>query len=175
MRRIVFALLALTAACGAAPSAETASAPAQPAPLGAYKAESSTARSITGDVSIERGGLVFANGVVLYTRTLEPRQGGDLIAKGGDTYAASALGPSSLVVELRRVTEQTTRGGAVGLCGATRPDYIALVHDVRATTLTLLVFAGAEPPGRDATQSRLCASFAYVAPDGARTRQGVLL
>lgn len=174
MRLAAFSLLSLIAACGAAPNPEPVDTPALSA-FGAYKAESSTARAITGDLSIERGGLLFANGVVLYTRTLQPRRGGDLIAKGGDTYAASALGPSSLVVELRRVTEQVTPAGAVGLCGATAPDYVALVHDERATTLTLLVFSGEEPPGRDATQSRLCATFAFAAPDGARTRQGVLL
>ncbi|MBL8536344.1 MAG: hypothetical protein JNM59_02950 [Hyphomonadaceae bacterium] len=66
-------------------------------------------------------------------------------------------------------------GGAVGVCGATRPAYVALVHDQRATSLTLLVFSGDEPPGRDATQSHICATFAFVAPDGARTREGVLL
>jgi hypothetical protein len=38
-----------------------------------------------------------------------------------------------------------------------------------------MVFAGEEPPGPQATQSRLCAIFTYAAPDGARTREGVVL
>ncbi len=65
--------------------------------------------------------------------------------------------------------------GVVGLCGATRPHYIALAYAPRATSVTMIVFSGDEPPGPDATQSRICATFAYVAPDGARTREGVVL
>ncbi|MBL8536345.1 MAG: hypothetical protein JNM59_02955 [Hyphomonadaceae bacterium] len=86
-------LLSLFAACGQS-ALERAPAPpsAPPGPVGDFKAQSSTARGITGDVSIETAGLRFANGVILYTRTLNPRSGGDLIAKSGATYAASALG-----------------------------------------------------------------------------------
>jgi hypothetical protein len=38
-----------------------------------------------------------------------------------------------------------------------------------------LVFSGEEPPGPDATQSRLCLTLGFAARDGARTRQGVVL
>jgi hypothetical protein len=85
------------------------------------------------------------------------------------------LGPAELAVELRRVTEQIVSEGARGVCGEVRPAYVALAYDERATAVTLLVFTGDEPPGPNATQSELCATFAYAAPDGARTRQGVLL
>ena len=73
------------------------------------------------------------------------------------------------------MTEQVVPEGAVGLCGAEQPQYVALAHDERATTVTLLVFAGDEPPGPDALGSRVCARFGYAAPDGARTREGVVL
>src|SRR5690606_9633008 len=106
---------------------------------------------------------------------LAPRRGEDLIAKHGDSYAAAVLGPANLTIELRRVIEQTVPAGQVGLCGASRPQYVALAYDERATEVTLLVFAGAEPPGPEALQSRVCASFRYAAPDGARTREGVVL
>lgn len=142
---------------------------------GRYDAASDTALHFTGDLCIERAGLMFSKGAVLYTRTLEPRRGYDLIALGGDSYASIAVGPAELNVELRRVTQQVLREGAPSLCGEDRPQYVALVHEARATQVTLLVFAGDEPPSSSATQSRLCATFGYVAPRGARTQEGVVL
>ncbi|MCL4714929.1 MAG: hypothetical protein KJZ75_08470 [Hyphomonadaceae bacterium] len=175
MRALVAALsLFAVAACGEAPAPD-ASANERAVLSGYFKAESNTARAITGDVRIERGGVVFGSGVVLYTRTLEPRSGGDVISRDGDSYAAAALGPGDLSVELRRVAEQTVPQGGVGLCGAARVEYVALAHDQRARKVTLLAFAGEEPPGPQATQSRVCASFAFAAPEGARTREGVVL
>ena len=166
-------LLALAACSQAAapqaPSGEYA------ALSGDYKASSNTARAITGAMVIQRGGVTFENGVILYTRTLSPRSGGDLIAKNGDSYAAAVVGPGSLTIELRRVTEQVTPDGVIGLCGAERPQYVALAYDARATSVTMLVFSGDEPPGPDAMSSRICARFGYAAPEGARTREGVVL
>lgn len=173
----VAALVAALAACGerSAPAPAAAEGGEAPALMGRYLAASDTARAITGDVDIERGGLAFSSGVVVYTRVLNPRRGGDLIARNGDSYAAATLGPADLIIELRRVTEQAVPAGRAGLCGAERPQYVALAYEPRATRVTLLVFAGDEPPGPQATQSRVCASFAFDAPDGARTRQGVVL
>lgn len=172
--RAVLAVLSLfaLAACSAAPAPE---APASADLSGQFKADSNTARSITGDLSIERGGLLFASGVVLFTRTLDPRSGADVISRDGDSYAAAALGPGDLAIELRRVSEQTVPQGRVGLCGAAPVEYVALAHDQRARKVTLLAFTGEEPPGPQATQSRVCASFAFAAPDGARTREGLVL
>lgn len=178
---VCFALL--LSACGAPtaqPEAASTGAAQAAEPvvthlMGVYKASSNTARHITGDVSIERAGLTFDNGVILYTRVLEPRRGGDLMAKNGDSYAAAVVGPGDLTIELRRVTEQVVPEGAVGVCGAERPQYVALAYQERATNVSLLVFAGDEPPGPEAERSRVCASFGYAAPEGARTRQGVVL
>jgi hypothetical protein len=168
-------LLALCACGEASAPAQAARAPAPEMLLGLFRASSNTARGITGDVTIERGGLMFQSGVIAYTRVLAPRHAGDLIARSGDSYAAAALGPGNLIIELRRVTEQTVPRGQVGLCGATPPQYIALAYEARATSVKLLAFSGDEPPGPDATRSRLCATFGYDAPAGARTREGVVL
>lgn len=171
-------LLALAACSQAAPDSEAATVPPEPERAllaGDYKAQSNTARAITGAMVVQRGGVSFANGVVLYTRMLNPRRGTDLIAKNGDTYAAAVVGPGSLNVELRRVTEQVVPDGAVGLCGAERPQYVALTYDERATVVTVLVFSGDEPPGERSEHSRVCARFGYAAPDGVRTREGVVL
>jgi hypothetical protein len=173
------ALLLALAACGDAAAPETAEPAAveehSSALFGDYKPASNTARAITGSLVIQRGGVTFANGVILYTRMLNPRRGGDLIAKNGDSYAAAVVGPGTLRVELRRVTEQFVPEGVVGLCGAEQPRYLALAYDERATAVTLLVFSGEEPPGPQAQNSRVCARFGYAAPEGARTREGVVL
>ncbi|MGD9979892.1 MAG: hypothetical protein AB7H66_09330 [Hyphomonadaceae bacterium] len=178
MRFPAAAILALAlAACGVTLAPEPEPPPADEARvlLGDYKPSSNTARAITGAIVIQRSGISFGNGVILYTRTLNPRRGGDLIAKNGDSYAAAVLGPANLSVELRRVTEQVVPAGVVGLCGAAAPQYVALTYDERATVVSMLVFSGEEPPGPQALNSAICASFRYVAPDGARTREGVVL
>ena len=118
---------------------------------------------------------MFSKGIVLYTRTLMPRTGVELTAVGGDSYAAIAVGPATLEVELRHVTEQSLSPGARGLCGAEAPSYVAIARDRAQEEITVMAFAGEEPPGPRATRSRMCGAFRYAPPDGARTRQGVLL
>ncbi len=169
---LALAAAILLSACEPAPAG---GASASTPPAGRYVAASETSRLRTGDMTIERGGLVFTAGQVLYTRVLDPRRGYDAVARGGDSYAALAVGPSDMAVELRRVTDQTLPAGAQGLCGDEAPAYVALAAAEHAKAVTLLVFAGEEPPGPDAVASRYCGAFAYEAPDGARTRQGVLL
>jgi hypothetical protein len=167
-------LAAALAACGETQASNAPRHAAADVLVGQYNAASNTAREATGAVSIERGGLLFAKGVVLYTRTLNPRSGLERIARDGQSYATIATAPD-LTIELRRVTEQTLTGGAQGLCGDATPGYVALAYGERANMVTVLVFAGDEPPGPNATQSRLCATLAYTAPGGARTSQGVVL
>lgn len=169
-------MLAVLTACGEARNPSGEAEASEPALLlGAYKPESSAATWTTGGVTIQRGGLMFDKGAILYTRTLNPRHGYDLMSRDGRSYAAAALGPSELDIELRRVTEQTLTDGAEGLCGEAVPTYVALAYQQHNTQVTILVFAGAEAPGAEANDSRLCGTFVYGALDGARTRQGVVL
>ena len=168
----VLALLVFASACGE-PGAPAARASQPDVLMGRYEAVSDAARQAAGDVSIRRGGLVFDRGVTLYTRILNPRRGADAVARGGDTYAALTRGAADVRVELRRITEQHVGEGARVLCGDVRPTYAALAYEEDAAAVTLLVFAGEEPPGPRSTSSRLCAAFAFEAADGART-QGAL-
>lgn len=169
-------LIAALAACGEHGADAVAVAASEPVPAwGEYRASSENARTQMGDMSIERGGMLFSKGFVLYTRSLDPRRGDELVSAAGDSYAAIALGPPDLNVELRRVIDFVAPAGEGGLCGADAPAYVALVHDARAVDVTVLVFSGEEPPGPHATTSALCGAFGYVAPDGARTRQGLVL
>jgi hypothetical protein len=168
------ALCALSAACTRASEGEAAAS--VPAALtGEFRAASDSARNLTGNLSLERGGLIFDKGVVLYTRALMARQASERIARDGDSYAAILVSPADLAIDLRRVTEQTLTGAAASLCGEDAPAYVAIASEEHATSIRVLVFAGAEPPGPIATRSRLCGAFAYETPDGARTRQGVVL
>jgi hypothetical protein len=168
------ALCAMAAACGQASEGEAA-ASVPDVLTGEFRAASDSARSRTGNLALERGGLIFDSGAVLYTRALLPRSGSDRVARDGDSYAAILVSPADIVIDLRRVTEQTLTGGAQGICGDDQPAYVAIASEERTTSITVLVFAGDEPPGPDATASRLCGAFKYSAPDGARTREGVVL
>jgi hypothetical protein len=168
------ALCILLAACGQ-PHEGEAEASAPTSITGEFRAASETAREITGNLSIERAGLIFDRGIVLYTRTLNPRSANEQIARDGDSYAAVLVSSGAVPIELRHVTEESLSGGAEGLCGDDRPSYVAIALEERTAYLMLLVFAGDEPPGPNATRSRLCARFKYAAPEGARTREGVVL
>lgn len=151
--RDVAAWALLLAACGPAPYPAVATQAEEAAPL-AYAAASSAARDVTGALRIERGGLVFAHGVTLFTRELEPRSALDAIAYGGPTYGEAA-GVYADHVELRRVVNQ--EGGRV--CGDARPGYAALLHE--GERVTLLVFEGNEPPGPQASANHVCAILVY--------------
>jgi hypothetical protein len=173
---LLAALCAALAACGSGPVADTGVELEDSASLiGQYRAASQTARVATGDVSIERGGIIFEKGVVLYTRTVELLNPNERIASDGDSFAAAAIGSSNLIVELRRVTDETLGRYGRSLCGDDAPAYVALAYEEPGSSVTLLVFSGEEPPGPDATQSRLCLTLGFAARDGARTRQGVVL
>jgi hypothetical protein len=171
---IAAALCAALAACDQGAQGE-AEASVPDTIVGEFRAASETAREVTGNLSIERAGLIFDRGVVLYTRSLQPRSAAERIARDGDSYAAVLVSSGDLPIELRRITEQTLTGGAPGLCGNDRPTYVAIANEERSNYLIVLVFSGAEPPGPDAIESQLCARFKYAAPDGARTREGVVL
>jgi hypothetical protein len=172
---LVLVLLTALAACGARASRGEAEA-AEPAALtGRFNAASDTARSLTGGVAIAREGMSFDRGAMLATRDIGLRHGWELIARDGDTFAAAAVGPGDLAVELRRVSSSQALRGAPTLCGARAPSYVAIAYAPQRSDVTLLVFAGDEQPGPEATRSIFCGAFGYAAPTGARTREGVVL
>jgi hypothetical protein len=174
---LVIMFLVTLAACHepAAPAVERRAA-AEGARLGAFRAASATAQNFTGDVVIESGALLFTKGAMLSTVTLPPRGPDEPTVKGGQSFAAEAVGSADLAIEPRRVLRQTLAQGAPSLCtdgGA--PTYLALAYGQRATRVTVIMFEGADAPGPQAADSRVCATYGYAAPDGARTSQGVVL
>lgn len=141
-----------------------------------FNAASETARNFTGDLTMEGLDLRFAKGATLVTQPLSRREPAEPIAQGGPSFAAAALGPSDIVVEVRRVTAQSLAQGAPSMCpSGGSPTYVALIYGQRSTRVTLMVFNGSDAPGSSASKSWLCATYVYTAPDGVRTRQGVLL
>jgi|CXWL01.1.fsa_nt_gi hypothetical protein len=161
--RALFLVAVLLAACDSTPGPEVEAPAAESSET--HAALSNNAISLTGEVLITPSGLMFERGVTLFTRALEPRSPTDRIGQGGESYGeiAGSLAPE---VELRRVTDQVIAPGALnrdGLCGAgLRPGYIALLRD--SSALSLIVFAGEQPPGPGATDAPVCAIYAY-APD----------
>jgi len=142
----------------------------------AFKAASETARNFTGDLAIEPDALRFSKGAALATRTLAPRAADQLAALGGDSFATIALSSGDLQVEVRAIVSQRLSQGAPSLCqGEWMPSFAALVYGQREMRVTVILFSGADEPGPTARDSRVCATYAYAAPDGVRTRQGVLL
>src|SRR5689334_1615837 len=128
--RIGFILLALmVTACSEAPATRTEA----PRPL-VFNALSETARSFTGDVTLEGPRLVFAKGASLETRPLAQREPAEPMSQGGPSFATAALGPPDVVVELRTVTAQTLAQGAPSLCpSGAIPTYVALIYGQRST------------------------------------------
>src|SRR5262249_18301954 len=160
MRRSLLILALAIGACSEAPASRV-----EPARAMAFNAVSETARSFTGDVTLAGPRLMFAKGAVLTTQPLARREPGEPMSQGGPSFAAAALAPANVIVELRRVTAQSLAQGAPSLCpegGA--PTYVALIYGQRSTRVTLMVFNGAEPPSQSAAKSFLCATYVYAAP-----------
>jgi len=172
---LVLLLLTTLSACGSRAARGEVEA-AEPAALtGRFNAASATARSVTGGVAIEHDGMAFDKGAMLATRNAGLRHGWQLIARDGDTFASAAVGSGDLAVELRRVSSSQALRRAPVLCGTRQPSYVAIAYGPQRSNVTLLVFAGDEEPGPEATDSILCGVYAYDAPTGARTREGVVL
>jgi hypothetical protein len=174
---LAFGMALLLSACGDVRSASTPKSVAEVSRHAlAFKAASETARNFTGDLAIEPDALRFAKGAALATRALAPRGADQLVARGGDSFAAIAVSSGDLQVEVRAIVSQRLSQGAPSLCqNDWMPSYVALVFGQRDMRVTVILFSGADEPGPNATDSRVCATYAYTAPDGARTRQGVVL
>lgn len=176
-RFVLFLAVALLAACGDVHSASTRHSVASSSQHAlAFKAASETARNFTGDLAIEPDSLRFSKGAALATRALTPRAADQLTAHGGDSFATIAVSSGDLEVEVRAIVSQRLSQGAPSLCqNDWMPSYAALVYGQHDMRVTVILFSGSDEPGPEARNSRVCATYAYNAPDGARTQQGLVL
>lgn len=174
LRAILFAVC--VAACGQAqpPAAEaptTTEAASEGDTVGGetiqgpFAAMSNTAMGITGDMSITNETVSFMNGILLRTAHAETYSAYDPMNVSGELFDAAAPGDESRTVDVRRVSAQEITDderSQGGLCGrGNPPSYVALVSDSPITTISIIAYTGADAPGRNATNSQVCAVFAY--------------
>ena len=107
---------------------------------------------------------VARNNVIFRTPT--PVFGSGLMENISDSTLIANLGANSFAKSRAGISGRLNRNGNDGT--VTRFGW-------KAQNVSLLVFSGDEPPGPEALHSRVCARFGYAAPDGARTREGVVL
>lgn len=177
---IALSVFIALAACGQAqqapadPPHETASTPPETNDVaggdtiqGPFIATSTTAMSITGDASLSNEQVSFMNGILLRTTHRATYSAFDPMAENGDLFDLAAPGDDDRTVDVRQVDAQEITDderSQGGLCGAnTTPTYVALVHDQPITKLAVIAFTGPDAPGRNATNSSVCAVFSYEA------------
>lgn len=135
---------------------------------GPFNAVSTTATGITGDMSFTDTQVSFMNGILLRTTHEATYSAYDPMAQDGDLFDLAAPGDDDRTVDLRRVSAQQITDderSEGGLCGrGVDPTFVALVHDQPITTLAVIAFTGEDAPGRNATNSEVCAVFTYAAP-----------
>lgn len=179
--RVILFALAL-AACGQANDAKAPATTAQPENAavtdggdvaggdtiqGPFPATSTTAMSITGDMSFSNGQVSFMNGILVRTTHVATLSAYDPMAANGDLFDLAAPGDDDRTVDVRQVNAQEiddderAQGGLCGPSGA--PTFIALVHDEPITVMSVVAFTGADAPGRTATNSDVCAVYSYEA------------
>ena len=170
MRTILYAIAALVvASCGPAPEQEPAPENAAPAPIGEPISTglmggiSTTAAGDVAALTIGADQLAFGNAdgeetFAAPTQFLGVLEASALIAQGGQSFAAAAPSSTATRVELRRITSAAPEA----LCGGMAPTHVALVSTEPLTGLQLMVFTGADAPGPNARDSRVCAIFAYA-------------
>ncbi|KAF0180342.1 MAG: hypothetical protein IV086_18690 [Hyphomonadaceae bacterium] len=167
---LTIAAVALLAACDPqkpeAPPVEApsvAEAPTYQALTGLFGATSSTAMGITGDLAVTPERVTLSKGEQLDTAPATEILPTALIAAGGKSFAETYVGPTSLALELRKVTAATVLEGTTPqkVCGDTPVSYLAFAYDADRAVVTMLAFSGAEAPGDAATNSQLCGTFSY--------------
>lgn len=136
---------------------------------GPFTATSTTSMGVTGDASFSNSQVSFMNGILVRTTHVATYSAYDPMASNGDLFDLAAPGDDDRTVDLRQVNAQEiddderAQGGLCGPSGA--PTYVALVHDQPITVLSVIAFTGDDAPGRNATNSNVCAVYSYGVPE----------
>lgn len=134
-----------------------------PALTGIFSATSSTAMGMTGDLSVIAERVTLAKGEQFETAPATEVSATTRLSATGASFAETAVGPTGLTVELRKVTAASVAEGEKPqkVCGAAPVTYVAFAYDAAHATVVMLPFSGDEAPGDTATKSTLCGTFTY--------------
>lgn len=134
-----------------------------PALTGIFSATSTTAMGMTGDLSVIAERVTLAKGEQFETEPATEVSATTRISATGGSFAETAVGPTGLTVELRKVTAASVAEGEKPqkVCGAAPVTYVAFAYDANHTAVVMMPFSGDEAPGDTATKSTLCGTFTY--------------
>jgi hypothetical protein len=150
MKRVcLFWVVIVLASCAAARAQEK----------GTWRATSSTARSITGDVSLSDAkiSISFANFTIARIRSLEPSEIGAAFDADSNAGGSGSLYKLNVPAATRFLHKNT-------LCGAEETQW--MVTYVAGRTLQVAFFSGQKPPQLTleavGSSSDLCGTFTYT-------------
>ena len=148
----------------AAPVERAAPPTLQPVVLGKFLAGNPVAESATGELTIEDGRIVGANGATFTTERVALVSGDDQYTAGA-RYADTMMIEPRQQVELRHVVEETPPGTepAKAFCGTLKTGYLALakIMDGDTEVVKVLALSGQDLPAASATDVALCAAADY--------------
>jgi hypothetical protein len=148
----------------AAPVERAAPPTLQPVVLGKFLAGNPVAESATGELTIEDGQIIGANGAKFTTERVALVSGDDQYAAGA-RYADTMMIEPRQQVELRHVVEETppAKEPAQAFCGSLKTGYLALakVMDGDTEVVKVLALSGQDLPAASATDVALCAAADY--------------
>ena len=134
---------------------------------GTLAAISTTAMSITGDMTMKADVISFGNGQTMTTRQLYTVPASDPYSVDGESWAELITVPEQSMVEIREVIGVAINNEARGLCGDTPISFVTLGADRSGgkgvDAITAAMITGDVPPGPDAPGDNVCAIYTFAA------------
>lgn len=151
------------ASAGQANAELTISASPPPQSLvGRFDAYSTTAMSVTGNLTVVPGSFMFEMDQNYNVGSPMRVNAAATFSKSSDSWAGLLIAPKDAIVSIWPVTGQKIGAGASvngGLCGKNKVGFIATV--ATEDGLHLAAFSGNTAPGADAPESALCGTYNY--------------
>ena len=124
---------------------------------GAFAPADDATRDAVGGAAFAGARIQFETGGALHTRPLRIAAGGEIFARGGETFAARLDAPRDAQIELRQVVAP----GGASLCDGHVPGVVALLH--RGDRVDVMIFRGQTIVGPDAPADALCGVWLFEA------------
>lgn len=131
---------------------------------GTYTAVSTTAMGITGDLSFDSDLINFGKGQTITTRLIEMVPATQAYNLTGDSWASLLFTPEEAKIEIREVVGMTTTEKAQPLCGEA-PQWVGVGSDRglkdSSVSVSIALITGDTPPGPDAPEDNICATYSF--------------